>query len=473
VEEEGRCDVNQGRIRVLALWAADIACIGLVWSVCFGLWSHFVPGDYPMSTYLLLLGLEVLVFSGLNLIGRLYQGRFSYPGMPVPEVEEFRRLILNMLASHLLAWALLAMDRINVSGVEVSRNMSISRGFSIVSALLAAGLIPLLRDLMRRLLARLNIGQIPYFLIGDGAAGVTAGAELEKNPYYGIRIVRRFTEAEFGQLIPAARDAGVKHLIASFRDRRSFSATLREMSTWFTFIEYLPTVHAFPVTDARTFTVGCSGGLEMVNQRRMKLLNLEKSVVDRTLAFFIFVCALPAFAVVPVLIRLTSPGPALYRARRLGKFGEEIFVWKFRSMYVDADARLKPLLASDPKLKEEFEKTFKLKNDPRITPLGRILRKTSIDELPQLINVFCGEMALVGPRPIVKAEVSYYGEHYDEFSSVKPGITGLWQASGRSDSDYATRVAQDVYYIRNWSPWLDLWIVYRTVAAVLKMRGSY
>lgn len=161
-----------------------------------------------------------------------------------------------------------------------------------------------------------------------------------------------------------------------------------------------------------------------------------------------------------------------YKAKRLGKGGREISVWKFRSMYADADKRLDAVLLADPALKAEFEKTFKLKKDPRVTPFGKLLRMTSVDELPQLFNVFRGEMALVGPRPIVEREIAYYGKSYALFSSVKPGITGLWQVSGRSDCDYDSRVALDVHYILNWSPWMDLWIAFRTITAVLKMRGS-
>ena len=141
-------------------------------------------------------------------------------------------------------------------------------------------------------------------------------------------------------------------------------------------------------------------------------------------------------------------------------------------MYADADARLAQILADDPAKKAEWEANFNLTDDPRVTPLGRLLRKTSIDEFPQLFNVFCGDMALVGPRPIVEKEIPLYGAAYPTFASVEPGITGLWQASGRSDTDYAHRVALDTYYVLNWSPWLDLWIMKKTIRAVLFMRGA-
>lgn len=206
---------------------------------------------------------------------------------------------------------------------------------------------------------------------------------------------------------------------------------------------------------------------------RMNAKCIVKQVFDTSLALIVAVFLLPLFVIIPVLIRLCSgKGPVFYRANRLGRYGRPIRVWKFRSMYVDADARLKSILDADPKRKAEFEANFKLTDDPRVTPLGKFLRKTSLDEIPQLLNVFAGDMALVGPRPIVTAEIPYYGEAFEIFSSVKPGITGLWQCSGRSDADYARRVALDVHYVLNWSPWMDLWIVLRTVVAVLTMKGA-
>ena len=229
---------------------------------------------------------------------------------------------------------------------------------------------------------------------------------------------------------------------------------------------------ALPLGGARPISVDGRGGIEFASQRRMRLLRSEKWLLDKSLALFVFICSLPVFVLIPVLIKLTSRGPVFYRHNRLGKRGRPLRVWKFRTMYVDADDRLAAILASDPAKKAEWEANFKLTHDPRVTPLGRFLRRTSLDEFPQLFNVFAGDMTLVGPRPIVEGEVHYYGDDYATFSSVKPGVTGLWQASGRSDTDYVRRVALDVHYILNWSPWLDLWILKKTFAAVVFMRGA-
>ncbi len=167
------------------------------------------------------------------------------------------------------------------------------------------------------------------------------------------------------------------------------------------------------------------------------------------------------------LVRLTSRGPAFYRHERVGRSGRSIGCLKLRTMVLDADARLAELLASDPALAEEFALTFKLKKDPHVTRLGHVLRRTSLDELPQLVNVLRGEMSLVGPRPITEEEMRRYGQYMPIVLSARPGMTGLWQVSGRNDVSYATRVALDVQYAFGQSLGGDLAILARTVRRVL------
>jgi len=175
-----------------------------------------------------------------------------------------------------------------------------------------------------------------------------------------------------------------------------------------------------------------------------------------------------AVLVLAGLVRMTSRGPAFYRHERVGRSGRPIGCLKLRTMVVDADARLAELLASDPALAEEFALTFKLKTDPRVTRIGRLLRRTSLDELPQLVNVLRGEMSLVGPRPITEEEMRRYGQYMPIVLSARPGMTGLWQVSGRNDVSYATRVALDVQYAFGQSLGGDLTILARTVRRVLR-----
>lgn len=452
-----------GRVRVVLLWLTDLFCVYSM--LLFSAWVYRELGfgfyEFGLSFYLNLWPMGLL-FGACNFLFRLYQGSALYPAAPVSPVEELRRLTASAVLTHLGVIAFLAISR--------QTTEFYSRAVILLSGVLVALLAQPLRNLTRMVLFRLSIGQIPVFLAAGGDAADKVLASLAVDSYTGFKVVRTFRN-DFRDIVPAARAAGVKILLAC-QDERLFKVQLEEFTSWFTFIEYFPTAEAFPIYGAQPVIMDSTGGLEMVNQRRMRGMRLAKSVLDISLSLVAFVCLLPVFVLIPILVKLTSRGPVFYRANRLGKNGRPIKVWKFRSMYADAEDRLASMLASNPALKAEFEANFKLANDPRITSFGRFLRKTSLDEIPQLFNVFSGEMALIGPRPIVEKEVSYYGRDYAIFSSVKPGITGLWQASGRSDTDYARRVALDTHYVLNWSPWLDIWILFRTVGAVLFMRGA-
>jgi len=182
---------------------------------------------------------------------------------------------------------------------------------------------------------------------------------------------------------------------------------------------------------------------------------------------------LPLFAVVAALVKLDSPGPILYRVRRFGSGGREFWMYKFRSMFDDADERLAEILQSDPDLRKEYETNHKLRADPRVTRVGRILRKLSLDELPQLWNVVRGDMTLVGPRPYALHEQPLFQDRAATIWRVRPGLTGLWQVSGRNTLSFAERIELDASYVRHWSPWLDLQILLKTIPVVLRRDGAW
>jgi len=196
-------------------------------------------------------------------------------------------------------------------------------------------------------------------------------------------------------------------------------------------------------------------------------------VVNSVLAVVILVFCAPLMVLVALSVFVYDGGPVLFAHRRIGRYGETFRCLKFRSMAVDAEARLERLLATDAAARREWEADHKLRDDPRVSPIGAFLRKTSLDELPQLLNVIRGEMSLVGPRPVVQAEAQKYGRKFAHYCAVRPGITGLWQVSGRNDVSYGRRVALDVLYARHKSLRLDLAILLRTVPAVLFRSGSY
>jgi Undecaprenyl-phosphate galactose phosphotransferase WbaP len=218
--------------------------------------------------------------------------------------------------------------------------------------------------------------------------------------------------------------------------------------------------------------VGGFLGLEVPSTNLNWTGKIVKRSLDLSVALLAAVFALPVFALLYVATRLSSPGPVFYGQRRIGQNGHYFTAWKFRSMVTDADAVLEQHLSRDPELRRQWELTHKLPNDPRVLPVGKLLRKSSLDELPQLWNVIRGEMSLVGPRPIVDAEVSRYGDTFAYYKMVRPGVTGMWQISGRSNTSYAERVRYDEYFVRNWSVWLDLYILFRTVKTVLLREGA-
>ena len=198
----------------------------------------------------------------------------------------------------------------------------------------------------------------------------------------------------------------------------------------------------------------------------------SKRIFDRMMAALAIVGLSPLLLVLALLVR-SDGGPVFYGQRRIARYGREFHCWKFRTMVVNADKVLEDMLARDPQARAEWDRDFKLKTDPRVTKIGLFLRKTSLDELPQLFNILIGEMSLVGPRPITMGEVKFYGRHIAEYLSVHPGLTGLWQVSGRNDVSYDERVALDKHYVTKWSFRQDLGIIFKTIPVMLHRSGAY
>jgi lipopolysaccharide/colanic/teichoic acid biosynthesis glycosyltransferase len=195
---------------------------------------------------------------------------------------------------------------------------------------------------------------------------------------------------------------------------------------------------------------------------------MAKRSLDVVGAFVGLILLAPVFFIVAILVKCTSKGPMLFRQKRLGLGGELFFCYKFRTMIINAEEVLK----NNPELMRAYEKDFKIKNDPRITPIGNFLRKSSLDEIPQLFNVLRGEMSLIGPRPIVPREIEKYHIYGDKVLSVKPGLSGLWQASGRSETSYDERIALDLEYVDRCDMLFDLKLICQTIVIVITKRGA-
>lgn len=198
-----------------------------------------------------------------------------------------------------------------------------------------------------------------------------------------------------------------------------------------------------------------------------------KRAMDLVMAFTVLTFLSPVLLGVYALLKVFDPGPALFSQLRVGRDGRTFTVYKFRTMHIDAQERLDHLLATDPKAAAEWAEFQKLKRDPRVTMLGRILRKSSLDELPQLLNIVRGEMSVIGPRPVTSGEIHRYGAEYPYYTAVRPGVLGLWQVKGRNKLTYPERIAYDVQYVKTWSIWQDIKILFMAVPVVLLGLGAY
>jgi lipopolysaccharide/colanic/teichoic acid biosynthesis glycosyltransferase len=238
-------------------------------------------------------------------------------------------------------------------------------------------------------------------------------------------------------------------------------------------IAIIPNLCAISTLGVDAHDVGGAIAIRVNHRLLFRVPQVLKRTIDLLLALTAVIVVAPLFLVIGILIRGTSRGPLFYGHQRIGRGGRKFAAWKFRTMVRDSDGVLQWYLAMHPGPRAEWIRSQKLRSDPRVTCMGKLLRRTSLDELPQLWNVIRGEMSLVGPRPIVQSEVDRYGVKYALYKRVRPGLTGLWQVSGRNNTSYSERIHFDEYYVRNWSMWLDLYILAKTVRVVLTGDGAY
>jgi Undecaprenyl-phosphate galactose phosphotransferase WbaP len=403
-----------------------------------------------------------------------------YPGVSLAPAEELRRIFIASLMSH--------------GGVILSRYVN-DKALDIISAAFLLGflfstlIILFCRSLMRTILSKTKLGGIPAVIYGGGSTGQLIVDKLLNNrslayvpvlildddeetgvSYRGVPIIH---DTSLGPQIVKHFNIKVAIVAINKLKRKELVRLLNYSVSAFRYNVMIPDF--FGMTSVWMSARDFDGVLGLATTQRLKMRwNLA---MKRALDLIIVICGgiviLPFMLLIALAVRISSPGKALYTQMRVGQNGRHFKTYKFRTMMKDADDRLKKLLESDEDARLEWDVSQKLKNDPRVTKFGAFLRKTSLDEFPQLINVIKGDMSLVGPRPIVDDEIKKYGDDFQRIFSVKPGITGLWQVSGRSDTNYKDRVSFDTYYLQNWSIWLDLWILYRTIWVVMGHKGAY
>ena len=350
------------------------------------------------------------------------------------------------------------------------------RGPLLGTAFLFPPAVIAMRRLTRSALDSAGLWRIPVVVVGDGGWAAQAAASLVSRAELGYEVVARVAPADLGAVPNWGRvlrqHRGRLLLLALDGERRlpdrMQAALVRERVPY----ALLPKLNGLPSVGARQTFLGQDGVLlSYRNNVRKPVARLVKLSFDLAASAAALVVLAPAMLVIAALVSLDG-GPVFYAHRRVGARGQIFDCLKFRSMVVNGDAALQRVLATNPAAAEEWAHTHKLRRDPRITWIGHLLRKTSLDELPQLLNVLRLEMSLVGPRPIVSLEIPKYAEDIAYYYETRPGITGLWQVSGRSDTTYAERVRLDTYYVKNWTLWQDVSILAKTIPAVISGRGA-
>ena len=368
---------------------------------------------------------------------------------------------------------------------------STSRMFIGVFWILSFMMLLVFRYIVKKILEKYQLLQIPVLIIGAGKTAELLVQGIKNDAGMGYKIIGLLEDNKVEKGIlenypVLGKFSDTEQVIEKYNINHVFIAApgLEQDKLTKLIYKVQPLVKSMGVIPN---LIGVpTGGIEVESlfNEKLMLLRLKnnlarpvnrwiKTIFDYVLTITGTIVISPILIVIALWIYKDSPGPVIFKHRRIGKNGKEFNCYKFRSMCVDAKEKLEELLKTNPEAKAEWEKDFKLKNDPRITKSGAFLRKTSLDELPQIFNVLKGEMSLVGPRPIIKDEMVRYGEYINDYLMVKPGITGMWQVSGRSDTDYKQRVQLDSWYVRNWSIWLDAMLLWRTMKIVAQCKGAY
>jgi len=447
---------------------------GFFWVKIYGwglLGEKGIINTRSFITYWPYLPVFILIFQILNL----------YPGVSLAPAEELKRFSIGSFLAH--------------GGIILSRYIERGSLDSITAALIVSfvfstAILLTTRSVTYRMLIRTRLVGIPAVIYGAGSAGklvvdsllsggrtgyipvlILDGEHKEVDEYRGVPVIH---DTSIGPEIVSRYKIKMAMVAMPDIDEQKQKHILNYSVSAFRYNAFIPIYSSAVNIWASVRDFGGILGLSTSNKLKMPWNLMIKRFTDIVIVIIGGIILLPFLLLIALLIKITSPGPVLFKQERPGKNGKHFTFYKFRSMVIDAEERLKVLLESDSKIKDEWEKHRKLQKDPRLTAIGRFLRRTSIDEFPQLINILKGDMSFVGPRPVIDdSEMEKYGESFANAFSIKPGLTGLWQVSGRSNTEYEERIAYDTYYIQSWSIWMDLWIVFKTFGAVIQGRGAY
>lgn len=450
--------------------------------ICSDLFGFLVAGGVAVVLRLMLLGpflpdiiLWITLASILTII--LFSLRHLYPAIGLGPVEEFRNLTINISLMFIV---------VSTLSFALKQSEFISRFVFGLFWLSSMVIIPVFRFIVRHGMTRLGLWGEPVVIIGPLEAARRLYENFHGNPNIGLRPVAILTPEKderddllnmpvysIDRLEMFRKQNQLRMAVVLYDDLDQMEAICNQYRDTFQRLAFFDSRgdHFF-LNMMRVQQYGGMIGLEVHHSLLDPWAQAFKRIIDIIISGLAFILLLPFFLFLASLISLDSPGPIFFRQIRLGKKGKPFTMYKFRTMYLNADEVLSSYLDKNPALKLEWVRYQKLKEDPRITRMGRFLRRFSIDELAQLWNVLIGEMSLVGPRPIMPDQQELYGENFNHYMRVAPGISGLWQISGRNQTTFSRRAEFDMEYVMSWSVWLDIYIIVRTIWVVLKREGA-
>ena len=499
---------NKPALAILILFLSDVLMLGVGASILFAHVSPYLVSTAERYVFVTLFPLVLVTFSTLRL----------YSITPPSPPDEIRNTTVGITLVYFGSWLVSVATRPEEFG-------RVSHGYWLVAWLLAVLLVPIARGWLRSSLCKKPWWGRPVIVLGAGRVGRAVVTTLQSRPQLGLKPVAildddpaklgavratwgesdivvervpRDADEEFGtpsersaveqfaevdsvpvvgglELAPAlAQRLRIKTVVVAMpqMDSASILALIERFAETYTHVLVIPDVFNLVHFGAPTQYLGGALGIEVRRQLLLRWPRIAKRAMDIVLTSIGFTLILPILLVVALLIKFDSTGPVLYRQRRLGQDGVRFSALKFRTMHLNADELLEELLQKNPALRVEWETFHKLPDHPGITRIGKVLRKYSLDELPQLWNVLRGEMSLVGPRPYMEREIPDMAQKESIILRVRPGLTGIWQVTFRNESTFEQRLQLDVEYVRNWSPWLDLYIIARTVPVVLGGTGT-
>lgn len=432
----------------------------------------------------------VFMLSIIGIIIFFFNNLYNIKSMPEERLEELKKVFIAVSAGFMI---IIALDFIKINSIFPAKAIPV---YAWILAIIFVSLFRQILKFFQKYLYKYGIGVQNIIIIGANRISHSIITEIKNKPHLGYNIIDVLDKRKIGEKF-LNHIVGNEDNILEIIKKKNADEVIQANPQ----MSHEKVVELINITDdykinfkfapslfgvySTNINVNVIAGIPIVQLKKTPLDGwgrITKRLIDMIGSLFFLTILSPVFLIITIIIKFNSKGPVFYKHKRLGRHGKEFEMYKFRSMKIDfcrgdkyggckAEENFNKIM-EDPEKKKEFENDFKLKNDPRVTSFGKFLRKTSLDEFPQLLNVLKGEMSLVGPRPVVKEELDKYGESKNQRLMLKPGMTGLWQISGRSNLTYKERANLDIYYIEHWSLFLDFKILIKTSLIFFK-RDAY